>query len=215
MKRPKKTCLVNEEDLETLEYNEPQEDLFWGESILAAVNKKKNKKEQAKALREMKNEKIDEELFLNGSVLAAADKIFDYNKFKNQQKDAIQNFNDKLLDDAKTINYEDDFGLDDVKENKNLNISAEKISDEYRKLRKRRAATKIPELQVEDCKQTKQRFQQLKKYQKKYKNIRFRKKMDDKKRDLKTARTAFNKLKVNLSSAAFAEQLQAKSCCLN
>ena len=158
MKRPKKTCLVNEEDLETLEYNEPQEDLFWGESILAAVNKKKNKKEQAKALREMKNEKIDEELFLNGSVLAAADKIFDYNKFKNQQKDAIQNFNDKLLDDAKTINYEDDFGLDDVKENKNLNISAEKISDEYRKLRKRRAATTIPELQVEDCKQTKQRF---------------------------------------------------------
>ena len=158
MKRPKKTCLVNEEDLETLEYNEPQEDLFWGESILAAVNKKKNKKEQAEALREMKNEKIDEELFLNGSVLAAADKIFDYNKFKNQQKDAIQNFNDKLLEDAKTINYEDDFGLDDVKENKNLNISAEKISDKYRKLRKRRAATKIPELQVEDCKQTKQRF---------------------------------------------------------
>ena len=155
MKRPKKTCLVNEEDLETLEYNEPQEDLFWGESILAAVNKKKNKKEQAEALREMKNEKIDEELFLNGSVLAAADKIFDYNKFKNQQKDAIQNFNDKLLDDAKTINYEDDFGLDDVKENKNLKISAEKKSDEYRKLRKRRAATKIPELQVEDCKQTK------------------------------------------------------------
>ena len=75
MKRPKKTYLVNEEDLETLEYNEPQEDLFWGESILAAVNKvfdlEKFKKEQAEALREMKNEKIDEELFSNESVLAA------------------------------------------------------------------------------------------------------------------------------------------------
>ena len=39
MKRPKKTYLVNEEDLETIDYNEPQEDLFKGESILAAVNK--------------------------------------------------------------------------------------------------------------------------------------------------------------------------------
>ena len=30
MKRPKKTYLVNEEDLEILEYNKPQEDLFMG-----------------------------------------------------------------------------------------------------------------------------------------------------------------------------------------
>ena len=28
MKRPKKTYLVNEEDLETLEYKKPEEDLF-------------------------------------------------------------------------------------------------------------------------------------------------------------------------------------------
>ena len=28
MKRPKKTYLVNEEDLKTLDYNEPQKDLF-------------------------------------------------------------------------------------------------------------------------------------------------------------------------------------------
>ena len=188
MKRPKKTYLVNEEDLETLEYNEPQEDLFWGESILAAVNKvfdlEKFKKEQAEALREMKNEKIDEELFLNESVLAAANKVFDYNKFKKQQKDAIQNFNDKLLDDAETINYEDDFGLDDVKENKNLKISAEKISYKYRKLRKRQAATKIPELQVEDFKLPEKRKRRQagkaallaaeKISKKKYKNIRFR-----------------------------------------
>ena len=40
MKRPKKTYLVNEEDLETIDYNEElQEDLFRGESIVEAANK--------------------------------------------------------------------------------------------------------------------------------------------------------------------------------
>ena len=28
MKRPKKTYFVNEEDIDTIDYNEPQEDLF-------------------------------------------------------------------------------------------------------------------------------------------------------------------------------------------
>ena len=37
MKRPKKTYLVNEEDIKTVDYNEPQEDLFAGESILNAA----------------------------------------------------------------------------------------------------------------------------------------------------------------------------------
>lgn len=39
LNRPKKTYQVNEEDLETIDYNEPQEDLFVGESILNAANK--------------------------------------------------------------------------------------------------------------------------------------------------------------------------------
>ena len=39
MKRPKKTYLVNEEDIETIDYNELPEDLFEGESILRAANK--------------------------------------------------------------------------------------------------------------------------------------------------------------------------------
>ena len=39
LKKPKKTYLVNEEDLETEMYNEPQQDLFEGESVLAAANK--------------------------------------------------------------------------------------------------------------------------------------------------------------------------------
>ena len=58
MKRPKKTYLVNEEDLDTIDYNEPQEDLFQGESIVEAANKaldfEKFKKDQANALKEMK-----------------------------------------------------------------------------------------------------------------------------------------------------------------
>ena len=39
MKRPKKTYFVNEEDIDTIDYNEPQEDLFQGESIIEAPNK--------------------------------------------------------------------------------------------------------------------------------------------------------------------------------
>ena len=38
MKKTKKTNLVNEEDIETIDYNEPQEDLFQGESIVIATN---------------------------------------------------------------------------------------------------------------------------------------------------------------------------------
>ena len=58
MKRPKKTYLVNEEDLETIDYNEPQEDLFQGEIIVKAANKvldfKTFKKDQKNALKEIK-----------------------------------------------------------------------------------------------------------------------------------------------------------------
>ena len=40
LKKPKKSYLVSEEDLETIQYdNEPQEDLFKGESVLEAGNK--------------------------------------------------------------------------------------------------------------------------------------------------------------------------------
>ena len=58
MKRPKKTYLVIEEDLETIDYNEPQEDLFQGEIIVKAANKvldfKTFKKDQKNALKEIK-----------------------------------------------------------------------------------------------------------------------------------------------------------------
>ena len=39
LKKPKKTFLVNEEDLKTIVYDEPEDDLFSEESILEAANK--------------------------------------------------------------------------------------------------------------------------------------------------------------------------------
>ena len=49
MKRPKKTYLVNEEGIETIDYNETQEDLLQRESIvIAANNALKKDRENAK-----------------------------------------------------------------------------------------------------------------------------------------------------------------------
>ena len=39
MKKPKKTYLLNEKDIETIDYIEPQVDLFTGESIVKATYK--------------------------------------------------------------------------------------------------------------------------------------------------------------------------------
>ena len=150
MKRPKKTYLVNEEDLEIIDYNdEPQEDLFKGDSIISAANK-----------------------------------VFDFNKFKKQQQDAIKNFNENLLENAETINYIDNINLDDVKDNKNLKITAKKISDKYRKLRKRKATKRDQQIQeiIEEFKLPEKRKKRqtdkavllaAKKISKKYKYLRF------------------------------------------
>ena len=50
------------------------------------------------------------------------------------------------MNDAETINYVDDIGLEDVRDNKNLKITAKKISDKYRKLRKKKATVSVPKL---------------------------------------------------------------------
>ena len=80
---------------------------------------------------------------------------------KNSKKTQIQDLKERWVEDAATINYLDDINIDDLKENKNLKLAAKKTSDKYRKLRKRRASTKIPESQklvAEFAKQTKQHF---------------------------------------------------------
>ena len=89
----KKTFLVDREDLETIDYNEPthEENLIEKESILAAANKVfdfgKFKKEQAETLKK---------LSLNESIIDQVNDIFDFEKFKQQQAEAIENFNDQL-----------------------------------------------------------------------------------------------------------------------
>ena len=111
LKKPKKTYLVNEENLETINYDEPQEDLFEGKSILAATNK-----------------------------------VLDFDKFKREHEKKLQQYNDQLMNDAETVKYIDDLNLEDVRDIKNLKITAKKISDKYRKLRKRKATVSVPKL---------------------------------------------------------------------
>ena len=136
MKKPKKTYLVDEKDLETIDYNEPQEDLSKGESIINAINKvfdfEKFKKDQAEALhkptstskkstiqtakkisKKYKNlkkpkktylvneedletiayDELQEDLLKNESMLDAANKVFDFNKFKKEQNELMNKYN--------------------------------------------------------------------------------------------------------------------------
>ena len=126
-----------------------------------------------------------EDLFRGESILEAANRVLDFEAFKKQQKEAINNFNEKLLKNAETINYVDDINLDDVKDNKNLKISAKKISDKYKKLRKRKAEKREKQINeiIDEFKLPKKRKKQqidkaallaAKDISKKYKNIRFR-----------------------------------------
>ena len=126
-----------------------------------------------------------EDLFRGESILEAANRVLDFEAFKKQQKEAINNFNEKLLKNAETINYVDDINLDDVKDNKNLKISAKKISDKYKKLRKRKAEKREKQINeiIDEFKLPKKRKKQqidkaallaAKNISKKYKNIRFR-----------------------------------------
>ena len=180
MKRPKKAYLVNEEGTETIDYSEPKEDLFVGESILNAANKLLNfnqfKKEQEKLLKKGKKGKQitaanilkkyknmkkpkktflvneedlatinytepQEDLFAGESIINAANKVIDFEKFKKQEEKILQTSNDLLMNNAETINYVDDLNLNDVMENKNLKMAAKKISDKYKKILQKR---KVP-----------------------------------------------------------------------
>ena len=122
------------------------------------------------------------------------------------------------MNDAETINYVDDIGLEDVRDNKNLKITAKKISDKYRKLRKKKATVSVPKLhkitetfipadkKIKD-KQTKLHLQLQRTY---LENIK--KSMG--KKDFKAAKKAFEKLKLDPSSAAFAEEILDKKLLL-
>ena len=184
MKRPRRTYLVNEEDIDTIDYNEPlQDDVFAGESIVNAANKvidfEQLKKDQEEKLQEyndqllnnvadkiktasdkkrtritaqkilkkyknMKrprrtylvneedidtidyNEPLQDDVFAGESIVNAANKVMDFEQFKKEQEERLQEYNDQLLND--------------VRENKNLKMVAKKISDKYKKIRQKHKA---------------------------------------------------------------------------
>ena len=93
-----------------------------------------------KTLRQQFMTQKNKKICLWESILAAANKVLDFDDFKKQQAKAINNYNQNLLENAEAINYVDDINLDDVKDNKDLKITSKNISKKYRKLRKRKAA---------------------------------------------------------------------------
>ena len=68
-------------------------------------------------------------MFEGESILAEANKVLDFDKFKQEHERKLQQYNDQLMNDAETITYVDDINLEDVRDNKNLKIAAKKISD--------------------------------------------------------------------------------------
>ena len=124
-------------------------------------------------------------MFAGESILTAANKVFDYDEFKKQQAKAIDNYNQNLLENAETNKYVDDINLDNVKDKKDLKITSKKISEKYRRLRKRKAPNKEKKIkEIIDSfnlptKKTKRQVDKAallssKNISKKYKNIRFR-----------------------------------------
>ena len=217
LKKPKKTYLVNDDDIETIDYTEHQADLFAGENIINTANKvldfvqfkkeqerelkkgKKGKQVAAKnILKKYKNlkkskktflvneedletisyDEPQEDLFAGESIIAAANKVIHFDEFKREQEQKLQKYNDQLINDAETIKYVDNINLEGVIDNKNLKITAKKITDKYRKLRKRKAAVSVPKLNKitetfipTNKKNKKQVDKAARKILKKYKNI--------------------------------------------
>ena len=109
LKKPKKTFLVNEEDLKAIVYDEPEEDLFRAESILEAANK-----------------------------------VLDFEEFKKQQEDAINNFNENLLNKNKRKAIEKEEQLIQIikvpkkrkqQKDKATQAAAKKISKKFKNIR--------------------------------------------------------------------------------
>ena len=178
MKRPKKTYLIDEKDLENPDYNEPQEDLFKGESIINAVNKvfdfEKFKKDQSEALKKptstLKKSTIQtakkiskkyknlrkpkktylvneedletiaydepqEDLFKNESILNAANKVFDFNKFKKEQNELINKYNKrKTFEDLQLAEIIKVPKKRKVQRGKLAQIAADKIRKKYKNI---------------------------------------------------------------------------------
>ena len=88
MKRPEKTFLINEEDIDTIDYNELKKELLWGESIIEAANKifdfEEFEKQQAKALNKNKKNFTSKK-----GTKITANKVL--NKYKNMKRPKKKN----------------------------------------------------------------------------------------------------------------------------
>ena len=70
------------------------------------------------------------------SIINQANKVLDYQKFKQDQAKKIRDHNNKLLKDtAKTIKYVEN--MKNVKPSNSLLIGAKKTREKYRKMRRR------------------------------------------------------------------------------
>ena len=101
----------------TITLQTDEEDIYAGESIVNAANKVFDY-----------NKLKEEGSFAGKSILNKVNKVFNFEQFKREQARKIQEYNDELLNEtAETINYVDDLNINDLKENKDLLIAAEKV----------------------------------------------------------------------------------------
>ena len=140
MKRPKKTYLVDEKVLETIDYDELQEDIFEGESILIAVNKvfdfEKFKKDQAEAINNAKKSTSQTAKVVNNtkSTIQTAKKISKkYKNLKKPKKTFLVN-----EEDLETISYdnpqEDLFKSESILNAANKVLDFDKVKKEQKEL---------------------------------------------------------------------------------
>ena len=118
LKEPKRTYLVSEKDIETIDCNSTdEEDIYARESIVNTDNKVFDY-----------NKFKEDGSFVGKSILNKVNKVFNFEQFKREQARKIQEYNNELLNEtAETISYVDDLNINDLKENKDLLIAAEKI----------------------------------------------------------------------------------------
>ena len=90
------------------------------------------------------DEPEEEDLFRGESILEAANKVLDFEEFKKQQEDAINNFNENLLNKNKRKAIEKEEQLIQIikvpkkrkqQKDKAAQIAAKKISKKYKNIR--------------------------------------------------------------------------------
>ena len=179
LKKPKKTYLVEEKDIETIDYTKPQEDIFAGESIINAPNKmldfKQFKREQEKLLKKGKK----------GKAIIAKNILKKYKTIKKPKKTYLINENN-----LETIDYsepqEDIFAGESILNAANKVFHFTKFKHEQEKqiqgynenlLNDAETINYVDDIDINDLKENKNLKIAAKKIQDKYKKIRQKRKV--------------------------------------